>query len=186
MPADLKSLDKVVDQALSVRDFRKPKYRPVPFFWGAKFSWTVGTDSLQSEKIQTLVNAAPGELRLHRIWYNVSFSGEGASMTPQPCGIATTGTMTSNSNLFDFEWQMSFPSSGHRIGVPGHNVVSSPYVSRTALETFVMSRRLNITPLRLGLNESVTISVRPTALFAYTGSPTYVLHMGFEGARSYA
>lgn len=183
--SDIVSIGQTVDKALSTRDFRKAKYRPVPFFWGAEFSWTVETDTLQTERIQTLINAAPGELRMYRVWYDVTRAAEGTTLTPQPRGIATTGASTANAELFDFEWKLEFLSSGHNMGVAGHNV-SNTYMSRTVLETYHMGRRLNTTPLRLGLNEAVRISVRPTALFAYTGTPTYVLRIGFEGARAYA
>ncbi len=182
----LESVAKEVDAALESRSFRKPEYRPVPYFGAMTFSWVFGTDTLESEKTQTIFNAAPGELRLYRIGYNVSRKeGSASYYLPSLSVGSTSGFTRSSERSFDFEWQMNFLSSSAAVGLGGHNS-SNAYMTRTMLGSYSQARSWENAPFTLGLGEGVRISVRPTVLFAYTGTPTFTVKMFMIGARSYA
>lgn len=179
--SDLTKLESDLDRALSVRTFRKES-RAAPFFWSAEFFWLRNVP--YAERAQTLVNTAPGQIRMYRMWYEVATVSDLSYLTPQPHGVSNSNTTDAAIDVLDFEWQITMSSSGARVGIPGHNV-SDPFVSSTALETFHMARRWSFAPLILGLNESMEINVRPTLMKAFQ-SPYILLRLGFEGSRAYA
>lgn len=157
--------------------------RPVPVFLEREFSWEIASGPV--EKFGELRNYAPGELRIHALGATVesgaTASSPGKVLIRNQCGYSDRDD--SLSDFFDFEWNITYASSGARYGIPGHTD-KSPYLSSECFRGQDAGTRFDITTLRLGLNESIQIHVRPTY---WTSEPAAFLFVRFQlwGTRAY-
>jgi hypothetical protein len=151
--------------------------RPVPLFWTREFSWAAGAEP--SEQFASMGNYAPGEVRIHALGVQVE---GGTSLTTQNSVLQRSSSGYSvGTNHFDFEWNLRYNSSGAQYGVAGHTDFS-PYLASDVFRGERMGSRFDITPLRLGLNESVEIRVRPVYC---TDDLAVVVRFQMWGTRTY-
>jgi hypothetical protein len=160
--------------------------RPVPVYLSREFSWAYPGKPTESQG--ELRNYAPGELRIHAIGASVEIGTSSTAVT-KALVRTSNGYYDSTGGVsitaFDFEWNLSYSSSGSQYGVMGHTD-RSPYVSSECFRGQDAGARFDITPLRLGLNESILLTVRPTSWYTASSSLTFFVRMHFWGTRSYA
>lgn len=153
--------------------------RPVPLFWEREFSWAAG--AVPTEQFASMGNYAPGEVRIHALGAQVE---AGTSLTAQDKVLQRgISGYASNSIYFNFEWNLRYNSSGAQYGVTGHTDVA-PYLASEVFQGEKMGARFDITPLRLGLNESIEIRVRPT-FWTTNSSLAIVVRFQMWGTRTY-
>lgn len=165
----------------------KSEGRPVPLFWTRQFSWLY--PQKPEEKFASMGNYAPGEVRIHALGAMVEIGRPGSTLnTLTSVAMRNEWGYTDGSSGFDFEWNLKYNSSGLQYGVAGHTDVA-PYLSSDVFRGETWGNRFEISPLRLGLNESVEIRVRPTNWFAYNLSTNetqyFVVRFQAWGTRSY-
>lgn len=157
--------------------------RPVPLFWTRSFSWA--PSSMPTEQFASMGNYAPGEVRIHSMGVQVDW---GSSLTNIQ-GTAfrlDSGYLcgTSGNQPFDFEWNLKYNSSGAQYGVTGHTDVN-PYLSSEVFRGEGVGTRFDVSPLRLGLNESVEIRIRPVTWRSPAAFVAFVVRFQMWGTRSY-
>lgn len=156
----------------------KAEGRPVPLFWSRQFSWVY--PGKPEEKFATMGNYAAGEVRIHALGAIVQY---GATATDLTKALQRTDQGYANAlSRFDFEWNLQYNSSGAQYGVAGHTDVA-PFLSSEVFRGEMVGERFEVSPIRLGLNESIEIRVRPTNWFFE--SITLVITFQLWGTRSY-